>query len=97
MCDRDSRQFSQLWNDCLSAAWHFAALPPRIKRVVDDETELIAIERQCPDTSIMFKLRLAMIQLEPPITRNTISTPKASAMILFVLSGPLPRCRKKTR
>ena len=31
------------------------------------------------------------------MTRKTISTPKARARILFVLSGPLPRCKKKTR
>src|SRR6516225_7035167 len=45
----------------------------------------------------MLLLRLAMIQMEPVMTRKTISTPKASARILFVLSEPLPRCRKKTR
>ena len=45
----------------------------------------------------MLPLRLAMIQTEPVMTRKTISTPKASARILLVLSGPLPRCRKKTR
>ena len=38
-----------------------------------------------------------MIQIEPVMTRKTISTPKARARILFVLSEPLPRCRKKTR
>ena len=49
------------------------------------------------DMGIMLALRLAMIQHEPAMTRNTISTPKARARILFVLSGPLPMCRKKTR
>ena len=38
-----------------------------------------------------------MIQIEPAMTRKTISTPKARARMLFVLSGPLPICRKKTR
>jgi hypothetical protein len=38
-----------------------------------------------------------MIQMEPVMTRNTMSKPKASAKILFVLSAPLPKCRKKTR
>src|SRR5271165_4142714 len=51
----------------------------------------------CTDIGIMLLLRLAMIQTEPVMTRKTISTPKASARILFVLSDPLPRCRKKTR
>src|SRR5207253_3599329 len=46
---------------------------------------------------VMLSLRLAMIQIEPVITRKTISRPNARARILFVLSGPLPRCRKKTR
>ena len=46
---------------------------------------------------IMLALRLAMIQIEPVMTRKTISRPKARARILFVLSDPLPRCRKKTR
>src|ERR1700752_832451 len=46
---------------------------------------------------IVLLLRLAMIQTEPVMTRKTISTPKARARILFVLSGPLPRCKKKTR
>src|SRR6266516_1086809 len=49
------------------------------------------------DIGIMLALRLAMIHTEPVMTRKTISTPKARARILFVLSGPLPRCRKKTR
>ena len=38
-----------------------------------------------------------MIQTDPVITRKTINTPKARARILFVLSGPLPRCKKKTK
>ena len=38
-----------------------------------------------------------MIQIVPIITRNTISTPKASASTLLVLSGPLVMWRKKTR
>ena len=46
---------------------------------------------------IMFQLILAMIQAEPAMTRNTMNRPKVSAMMLFVLSGPLPMCRKKTR
>src|SRR5260370_1809746 len=46
---------------------------------------------------IILLLRLAMIQTEPVMTRKAISTPKASARILLVLSGPLPKCRKKTR
>jgi hypothetical protein len=45
----------------------------------------------------MLLLRLATIQTEPAMTRKTISTPKARARILFVLSAPLPRCKKKTR
>jgi hypothetical protein len=45
--------------------------------------------------AIIFSLRLAMIQQEPATTRKTINTPKASARMLFVFSGPLPRCRKK--
>src|SRR5215831_4491395 len=49
------------------------------------------------DMGIRLLLRLAMIQTEPVMTRKTISTPKATARMLFVLSGPLPRCRKKTR
>jgi hypothetical protein len=35
----------------------------------------------------MLLLRLAMIQTEPVMTRNTISTPNARARILSVLSG----------
>jgi hypothetical protein len=46
---------------------------------------------------IMLVLRLAMIQIEPVMTRKTIRTPNARARMLFVLSGALPRCRKKTR
>jgi len=38
-----------------------------------------------------------MIQTEPVMTRKTISIPNARARILFVLSVPLPRCRKNTR
>jgi hypothetical protein len=34
--------------------------------------------------SIMFQLRLAMIQTEPTMTRKTINTPKARATTLFV-------------
>jgi hypothetical protein len=42
-------------------------------------------------------LRIATIQIKPAMTRKTISTPNARAGILFVSSGPLPRCRKRTR
>jgi hypothetical protein len=45
----------------------------------------------------MLAFRLAMIQHEPAMTRKTISSPKARARMLFVDSGPLPTCRKKTR
>src|SRR5262249_45324157 len=51
----------------------------------------------CAVIGIMLLLRLVMIQMEPVMTRKTISMPKARARILFVLSGPLPRCRKNTR
>ena len=46
---------------------------------------------------IMLAWRLAMIQIEPVMTRRTIRMPKARARMLFVLSGALPRCRKNTR
>ncbi len=36
-----------------------------------------------------------MIQIEPVMTRKTISMPKASARILLVLSGPLPRLQEE--
>jgi hypothetical protein len=58
---------------------------------------IMAFPLQWPGIGIILALRLAMIQSEPAMTRKTISTPKARARILFVLSGPLPRCRKKTR
>ena len=45
----------------------------------------------CTAIGITFALRLAMIQAEPVMTRKTISRPKERAIILFVLSGPLPR------
>jgi nicotinate dehydrogenase subunit B len=51
----------------------------------------------CEDIGIMLLLRLAMMKIEPMMMRKTISMPKARARILFVLSRPLPRCRKKTR
>ena len=38
-----------------------------------------------------------MIHSEPAISSNTISTPKASARTLLVLSGPVVMWRKKTR
>ena len=38
-----------------------------------------------------------MIHSDPATTRNTISTPNATASTLFVLSGPVPMCRKNTR
>jgi hypothetical protein len=56
-----------------------------------------AFPAYCIGIGIMLALRLAMIQSEPAMTRKTISTPNVRARILFVLSGPLPRCRKKTR
>ena len=37
----------------------------------------------------MLAFMCAMIQIVPTITRNTISTPNASARTLLVLSGPL--------
>ncbi len=39
----------------------------------------------------------AMIHIEPATTTNTMSTPKASASTLLVLSGPVVMCRKNTR
>src|SRR5215831_886778 len=42
-------------------------------------------------------LRSVMIYSEPATTRNTISTPNASASTLLVLSGPVVMWRKKTR
>src|SRR5258708_33227988 len=45
----------------------------------------------------MLWLRFAMIQSDPPITRNTIRTPNASASTLLVLLGPVVMCRKNTR
>lgn len=38
-----------------------------------------------------------MIQMDPPITRKTMSTPNASARTLLVLSGPVVMCRKKNK
>ena len=37
----------------------------------------------------IFSFKLAMITSDPASTRNTMSTPNASARILLVLSGPL--------
>ncbi len=51
----------------------------------------------CDGDVAMLVLRLAMIQHEPAMTRKTISRPKARANTLFVWSGPVPMCRKKTR
>src|SRR3982074_34494 len=45
----------------------------------------------------MLWLRFAMIHSDPPISRMTIRTPKASASTLLVLSGPVVMCRKNTR
>src|SRR5262249_15303394 len=58
---------------------------------------LRAFPDHCTLIGIMLLLRLAMIQTEPVMTSKTISTPNARARILFVLSGPVRRCRKKTR
>ena len=49
------------------------------------------------DAGIMFALRFAMIQSDPPTTSVTIKTPKASASTLLVLSGPVLMCRKNTK
>src|SRR5260370_33702832 len=46
---------------------------------------------------IMLSFRSAMIKSDPTTTRATISTPKASAITLLVLSGPVVTCRKNTR
>ena len=50
-----------------------------------------------PDGIIMFAFISATIHIVPATTTNTISTPKASASTLLVLSGPLVMCRKNTR
>jgi len=52
-----------------------AFLPGRIRDSCPD---------QCVDIGIMFSFRLATIQMEPAMTRKTISTPKARARILLV-------------
>src|SRR5262245_28032070 len=64
---------------------------------VANSLELVPVLDSPTHIGIMLLLRLAMIQTEPVMTRKTISTPKARARILLVLSDPLPRCRKKTR
>src|SRR5215467_8399391 len=46
---------------------------------------------------ISMLLRSVMIHSEPATTRNTMSTPNASASTLLVLSGPVVMWRKKTR
>src|SRR5438309_1100954 len=46
---------------------------------------------------IRLSFRWAMIHNDPAITSATISTPKASASTLLVLSGAVVICRKKTR
>src|SRR5665213_951989 len=46
--------------------------------------------------SIMLWFRFAMIHSEPAISRKTMSTPKASASTLLVLSGPVVMWRKNT-
>ena len=46
---------------------------------------------------IMLSLRLFMIDSDPAITKDTIRMPNASASTLFVLSGAVLMCRKKTR
>lgn len=58
---------------------------------------MAAFRAYCTGMGIMLLLRLEMIQTEPMMMRKTTSTPKARAGILFVLSGPLRRCRKNTR
>jgi hypothetical protein len=46
---------------------------------------------------IMLVFRSVMIQSDPTTTRNTMSTPNASARTLLVLSGAVVMCRKKTK
>ncbi len=45
----------------------------------------------------MLEFMLLMIQTEPPISSTTNRTPKASAMTLLMLSGPVVMWRKNTR
>jgi hypothetical protein len=45
---------------------------------------------------IMLAFKSDMIHSDPATTRVTMSTPNASASTLFVLSGPVVMCRKKT-
>ena len=46
---------------------------------------------------VMLPLRCAMIHSEPPSSRMTMRIPKANAITLLVLSGPVVMCRKNTR
>lgn len=50
-----------------------------------------------PDGIIMFAFISATIHIVPATTTKTMSTPKASASTLLVLSGPVVMCRKNTR
>ncbi len=50
-----------------------------------------------PAGGIMLPFRFVMIKSEPATTKVTMSKPNASASTLFVLSGPVVMCRKKTR
>lgn len=73
-------------NICFSLGIQPAKLHRRIGIVID-----------WPDGISMFSFISAMIHIEPATTTKTMSTPKASARTLLVLSGPLVMCRKNTR
>jgi hypothetical protein len=51
----------------------------------------------CTDIGIILLLRLVMIQTRSGDDEKGNQHPKGRARILLVLSGPLPRCKKKTR
>src|SRR5262249_47773688 len=52
---------------------------------------------QLSGAAIMWALRSLMIHSDPATTRNTMRMPNPSASTLFVLSGAVVMCRKKTR
>jgi hypothetical protein len=65
------------------------------RHAVSDLSRFTAVHSSSGDIILAF--RLAMIRSEPATTKVTMSTPNASTGTLFVLSGAVVMCRKKTR
>ena len=90
---RRPRSFGSIAKRTLSAFFHRACNAPCVARAAQFCIRMFI----GAGDGIMLSFMSVTIHNVPATTTNTMSSPKASASTLFVLSGPVVICRKNTR